>query len=250
MLFIWVWSKVSTDTWPVCNYIYKVVDYAIVVAGGKGRRMGGGVPKQFLLLYGKPVLMHTLLRFHEALPDCRLIVVLPRDNMDEWKSLCGEYNFTLPHSVTAGGVTRFDSVHNGLSLVPDGEQGVVGIHDGVRPFVGMEVIRHCYEQALISGAVVPALQSVESVRFQSGDDTTKALDRRRCFLVQTPQSFRIDIIKRAYAQPYRETFTDDASVAESAGFPVRVVDGNRENIKLTTPFDFLLAKVILEDREN
>jgi 2-C-methyl-D-erythritol 4-phosphate cytidylyltransferase len=222
------------------------VDYAIIVAGGKGKRMGSSIPKQFLMLEGRPVLMHTLVRFHEALPACKLILVLPQDCMDEWRDLCIKCDFDLPLSLAAGGLTRFDSVKNGLSLIPEGETGVVGIHDGVRPFVNVDVIRHCYERARISGAVVPSLKSVESVRLMSKEHDSKAIDRNCCFLVQTPQVFQIELLKKAYRLPYQDFFTDDASVVENFGVRIEMVDGNRENIKITSPFDMVLARAFLD----
>ena len=222
------------------------IDYVIVVAGGQGRRMGTDVPKQFLPLGSGVVLMQTLCRFHEALPGIVPIVVLPADGIGQWKLLCEKYRFALPHQIVAGGATRFESVRNGLGLIP-GSTGVVGIHDGVRPFVSAEVIRRCYEAAREGKAVVPALPAVESVRWRIGDtDKTEAADRSRCLLLQTPQTFPIGLLKKAYAMPYDPSFTDDASVVEACGGTITIVEGNRENIKLTTPFDLLIANALLQ----
>ncbi len=222
-------------------------DYVIVVAGGQGHRMGTDIPKQFLPLGDTTVLMRTLSRFHEALPDVVPVLVLPAASIAEWHSLCGKYGFALSHRVTAGGATRFESVRNGLKLIPDNAEGVVGVHDGVRPFVSVEVIRHCYQAAREGQSVVPALPSVESVRWRVGHDgRTEAADRSRCLLVQTPQTFPISTLKKAYAQPYNASFTDDASVVEADGGTISTVAGNRENIKLTTPFDLLIAKALLQ----
>ena len=223
------------------------IDYVIVVAGGQGRRMGTDVPKQFLPLGDRVVLMQTLCRFHEALPCVVPIVVLPADGIDQWKLLCENYRFALPHHVAAGGATRFESVRNGLELIPEGATGVVGVHDGVRPFVSIEVIRRCYQAAREGKAVVPALPSVESVRWRIGNsDKTEAADRSRCLLVQTPQTFPVGLLKKAYAMPYQPSFTDDASVVEACGEAITIVEGNRENIKLTTPFDLLIANALLQ----
>lgn len=226
------------------------MDYAIIVAGGMGKRMGGKVPKQFLMLSGKPVLMYTLLRFHEALPECKLILVLPHDYLDKWRNLSVSCGFNLPVLLIGGGETRFHSVRNGLSCIPENESGVVGVHDGVRPFVGLDVIRHCYARARISGGVVPVMKSVESVRLACGENDTKAIDRNRCFLVQTPQTFQIELFRKAYAQCYRNDFTDDASVVEAFGAKVEVVEGNKENIKITSPFDMVIARALLADLKD
>lgn len=209
--------------------------------------MGTDVPKQFLPLGCGVVLMQTLCRFHEALPGIVPIVVLPADGIDQWKLLCEKYRFAWPHHTVVGGATRFESVRNGLDLIPDTATGVVGVHDGVRPFVSVEVIRRCYQAAREGKAVVPALQSVESVRWRSGNsDKTEAADRSRCLLVQTPQTFPIGLLKKAYAMPYQPSFTDDASVVEACGGTITIVEGNRENIKLTTPFDLLIANTLLQ----
>ena len=225
-------------------------DYVIIVAGGRGSRMGTDVPKQFLPLGKKTVLMQTLSRFREALPDIKPIVVLPGDFISDWKNLCEKYRFTLPHAVVAGGATRFESVGNGLRLIPDDALGVVGVHDGVRPFVSAEVIRHCYDTARKGKAVVPALKAVESVRLEKeGDNMTEAIDRSRCWLVQTPQTFPVSVLKKAYAQAYNPAFTDDASVVEADGGHIVIVEGNRENIKLTTPFDLQVARVLVQGND-
>lgn len=226
---------------PVSN-----IDYVVIVAGGQGHRMGADIPKQFLPLGNSVVLMQTLCRFHEALPAVVPIVVLPAEGINQWKVLCEKHRFALPHHIVAGGATRFESVRNGLNLIPE-ITGVVGIHDGVRPFVGIEVIRHCYQVAREGKAVVPALPAVESVRWRMEDsDKTESVDRSRCLLVQTPQTFPIEMVRKAYAMPYQPSFTDDASVVEACGGTITIVGGNRENIKLTTPFDLLIANALLQ----
>lgn len=216
-------------------------NYVIVVAGGKGLRMGGDIPKQFLLVKGKPVLMRTLEAFHACDAQLELILVLPADQQAYWKELCSTCHFTLPHRIADGGETRFHSVRNGLALVD--EEGLVGVHDGVRPFVSQEVIRNCYREAAQKEAVIPVVEVVETLRRleESGSETVPRSSYR---LVQTPQVFTVSLLKQAYAQPYSPMFTDDASVVEAAGHAVHLIPGNRENIKLTTPFDLKVAEVL------
>ena len=218
------------------------MDYIIIVAGGKGLRMGGDIPKQFLPIGGKPVLMRTLERFHEYSKDLQIILVLPKVQQDYWKELCKHYNFTLDYQLANGGETRFHSVQNGLALVPNDAEGVVGVHDGVRPFVSIEVIKNCYETARAKQAVIPVTPVVETLRHIP---TQKNVLRSDFCLVQTPQCFDILLLKAANKQPYSESFTDDASVVEAYGHDVEMVDGNRENIKITTPFDLIMAKALL-----
>lgn len=218
--------------------------YAIIVAGGKGLRMGGEVPKQYLPVGGVPILMRTLQAFHEADEDMDIILVLPKDQQEYWEQLCAEYRFTVPHRLTVGGETRFHSVQNGLTLVPDDAEGVVGVHDGVRPFVSKEVIHRCYDAALEQGAVVPVVPVVETVRQLLPEGDSLTVDRNLYRLVQTPQVFRIALLKEAYRQPYRPEFTDDASVVEELGHRVALMDGNRENIKITTPSDIQYAEFL------
>lgn len=225
------------------------MDYLIVVAGGKGLRMGGDVPKQFQLLGGLPILMHTLNRMQEAAPDATLILVLPEQQQSYWKELCTQYRFTVPHLLANGGETRFHSVQNGLALVPDDAQGVVGIHDGVRPFVSAQVIQRCMQKANEHGAVIPVIPVVDTVRQLTGDGSC-TVNRDHYKLVQTPQTFRIDVIKKAYLQPYHAGFTDDASVVEAMGCAVTLVEGNRENIKITTPFDKLVGEMLVQNQIN
>lgn len=217
--------------------------YAIIVAGGKGLRMGGELPKQFIPIEGRPVLMHTLDTFHAFDPDIEIVLVLPRDHQPYWQELCREYNFSVPHHIADGGATRFHSVQNGLALVDDAD-ALVAVHDGVRPFVSHEVIRRCYDEAALHGAVVPVIPVVETVRhlLSEGSET---VSRDAYRLVQTPQTFSASLLSRAYEQPFCEAFTDDASVVEALGHAVHLVEGNRENIKLTTPFDLTVARALL-----
>ena len=219
--------------------------YIIVVAGGKGLRMGGDIPKQFLPVKGKPVLMRTLENFHAYDEEMELILVLPADHQPYWKSLCEEYHFTLPHRIANGGETRFHSVQNGLALVDDMD-GVVGVHDGVRPFVSHAVIDSCYMEAAKGKAVVPVIDVVETVRHLLSEEASETVPRGDYKLVQTPQVFPVAMLKRAYQQEYIPHFTDDASVVEALGCAVSLVAGNRENIKLTTPFDLKVAEALVD----
>ena len=234
-------------------------NYAIIVAGGKGLRMGGEVPKQYIPVGGEPILMRTLRVFHEADEAMGIILVLPENHQEYWQRLCEEYRFSVPHRLAVGGETRFHSVQNGLALVPDDEEGVVGVHDGVRPFVSKEVIRRCYDAAREHGAVVPVVPVVETVRqlLPEGGDRTAGpevqgvipgdsltVNRELYRLVQTPQTFRIPLFKEAMRQSYQPAFTDDASVVEHAGHRVALVEGNRENIKITTPSDLQYAEFL------
>ena len=219
-------------------------DYVIIVAGGKGLRMGSDIPKQFLPIGGKPVLMRTIERFREYSEDLRIILVLPEAQQDYWQELCKKYNFQIEYQLANGGQTRFHSVQNGLALVPDDAEGVVGVHDGVRPFPAVEVIRDCYETARTAKAVIPVILVVETVRHLEGEGSV-TVPRGDYRLVQTPQTFDIQLLKAANRQPYNDGFTDDASVVESNGHAITLVEGNRENIKITTPYDIIVAEAIL-----
>ena len=216
--------------------------YAILVAGGKGLRMGSDIPKQFLPLRGRPVLMHTIDVFRRTYPDIHIILVLPREQQDYWRQLCGQHGYDVELCVADGGETRFHSVRNGLSQIPDDARGVVGVHDGVRPFVSPETIRRCFESAEEFGAVVPVVPVVETVRQVLADGNSMTVDRNAYRLVQTPQTFDIQLLKKAYGQPFDPFFTDDASVVEAMGHPIKLVEGNNENIKLTNPADLKLAE--------
>jgi len=213
----------------------------IIVAGGKGLRMGGEIPKQFLPVNGKPVLMLTLETFHRFDPGMKIILVLPREQQAYWKELCEKHHFEISYLLADGGDTRFHSVKNGLSLADD--DGVIGIHDGVRPFVSQEVIACCFDTACTKEAAIPVIDVVETVRKLNGEDS-ETVDRNNYKLVQTPQVFATSLLKRAYDQEYSSRFTDDASVVEAMGIKVMLVPGNRENIKITTPFDLIIANAL------
>ena len=236
------------------------MDYIIIVAGGKGLRMGSDIPKQFLPIGGKPVLMRTLERFRAYSSALQIILVLPEAQQDYWRQLCEEYHFDVEHQIANGGQTRFHSVQNGLALVPDDAEGVVGVHDGVRPFPSIEVIRNCYETARTAKAVIPVIPVVETVRQLVDSEQcivnryglqgkncqlSKTVPRDEYRLVQTPQTFDIQLLKAANRQPYNDGFTDDASVVESYGYAITLVEGNRENIKITTPYDLKIAEVLI-----
>lgn len=219
---------------------------AIIVAGGSGQRMHSIVPKQFLCLQGQPILMHTLKAFYNFDKDIQLITVLPDTQIDYWKDLCKQYNFSIPHKVTAGGDTRFISVKNGLALVT--ADCLLAVHDGVRPLVSTDTIQHCFECAEKYQAAIPVVDLVDSIRSVNEAGSTAA-DRTKYRLVQTPQVFQSHIIKQAYEQAYSPYFTDDASVVESYGTAVHLVQGNRENIKITTDIDLTIAEALLANKK-
>ena len=219
------------------------MDYVIIVAGGKGLRMGSDIPKQFLPIAGKPVLMRTLERCRAYSSTLQIVLVLPEAQQDYWKQLCKQYDFKVDYQLANGGQTRFHSVQNGLALVPDDAEGVVGVHDGVRPFPSIDVILNCYDTARTKKAVIPVIPVVETVRqLKSEGSITVPRDQYR--LVQTPQTFDIQLLKAANRQPYNDGFTDDASVVESYGHAITLVEGNRENIKITTPYDIIVAEAL------
>lgn len=214
----------------------------LIVAGGKGLRMGGEIPKQFLPIGGKPVLMRTIEAFYQYDSSLGIVLVLPREQQGYWRELCKEYSFAVPCKIADGGETRFHSVKNGLEFV---EEGLVGVHDGVRPFVSREVIARCFDVAERKHAVIPIIGMIETVRHIGAGGESVTVNRDDYKLVQTPQVFSVPLLKKAYNQPYSSLFTDDASVVEALGETVCLVEGNRENIKLTTPFDLKIAEALL-----
>ena len=233
------------------------MEYVIITAGGKGLRMGSDIPKQFLPIGNKPVLMRTMERFREYSADLQIILVLPETQQDYWQELCNKYNFQVEYQLANGGPTRFHSVQNGLALIPDDAEGVVGVHDGVRPFPAIEVIRNCYETARTAKAVIPVIPVVETVRHLEGQlhnvpvpvCNSRTVPRDEYRLVQTPQTFDIQLLKAANRQPYNDGFTDDASIVESYGHAITLVEGNRENIKITTPYDIVVAEAIIKSQQ-
>jgi len=224
--------------------------YAIIVAGGKGLRMGSEVPKQFLKVRGVPVLMLTLQKFHAFDPEMELIVVLPEDQKDYWRGLCLEHGCSIPHQIVVGGETRFHSVKNGLDLIGTDSNAVVGVHDGVRPFVSDEVLQRCYTLAEEKKAVIPVIPVVETIRRVYMEQCSVPrggsvmVPRNEYRLVQTPQVFNVALLKQAYKQTYMVEFTDDATVVEATGIQVTLTEGNQENIKITTPFDLKIAEIM------
>ena len=218
-------------------------EYVIIVAGGKGERMGGPSPKQFLQLNDTPVIFHTLQRFINYNPAIQIIVVVHPEYLDFWADLCSLCQFNTTVTLVSGGKERFYSVRNGLEVI-EGSNGIVAVHDAVRPLVSEGTIERSFNAALAFGAAVPVMPVVDSVRVVNGTEN-HPVDRTRYRLVQTPQCFEINLLRDAYNQDFRLTFTDDASVVEAFGHPVQLVEGNRENIKLTTPVDMIIAESLL-----
>lgn len=219
--------------------------YAIIVAGGSGTRMNSPIPKQFILLAGKPVLLHTLSRFLETGFPIEIILVLPQGQVNAWEQLSRQYGFPASLRITEGGETRFHSVKNGLALI-EGE-GIVAVHDAARPLVSTKTIVTAYKAAEMYGNAVPAVPLSDSIR-QIDSTRSIAVDRTRYCKIQTPQCFDVQILKRAYEQEYRYTFTDDATVVEAIGEKVHLIDGNKDNIKITTPEDIVIAEAMLKYR--
>jgi 2-C-methyl-D-erythritol 4-phosphate cytidylyltransferase len=221
---------------------------AVLVAGGKGMRMGTSLPKQYLPLAGKPVLMHTLEKFFSADPSLHLILVLPKDDFEYWRSLCDNHNFTLPHELVPGGESRFKSVKNGLMALPFTE-GLVAIHDGVRPFVSEKVIQTSFEEAANSGSAIPVVSLKDSLRKVDAGGESTFQERTNFRLVQTPQTFQVERLMQAIAVEELGIFTDDATVYEYQGWAVTLIEGNAENIKLTTPEDLAYAEFLMAARK-
>ncbi len=220
--------------------------YVIIVAGGKGERMGASTPKQFLELAGKPILMHTLEKFKQTIPSIEIILALPENQIDFWEELCYKYDFVnTPHQIVKGGETRFHSVQNALKLVT--KSSIVAVHDGVRPLVNSETITTCFNEAEKTGNAIPVVDVVESLRHVSKQDNSNHAVARSCYkLVQTPQCFSSEIILKAYEQEFDTAFTDDASVVEMLGETINLVEGNQENIKITTADDLLVAAAFIK----
>lgn len=219
--------------------------YAIIVAGGKGERMGETTPKQFLELNGKPILMHTINKFRETYQDIEIILALPENQIDFWEELCVLHQFPFsPKRIAKGGKTRFESVKNALEKVES--KSIVAIHDGVRPLVSSATIINCFKLAEEKGNAIPVIDIVDSLRHVSKQENTNKAVTRSCYkAVQTPQCFQSDIILKAYQQEFNPSFTDDASVVEKLGETINLVCGNTENIKITTQQDLLLAEALL-----
>jgi 2-C-methyl-D-erythritol 4-phosphate cytidylyltransferase len=220
--------------------------YIIIVAGGTGTRINSTVPKQFIELHGKPILMHTIEKFAKAIPEINIVLVLSSAFSELWNTLCTKHNFTISYTLTDGGETRFHSVKNGLALVPD--SCIIGIHDAARPLVNAQTIINAFKTAEEKGNASPAIPLNESIREVKNNDN-KAVDRNNYFIIQTPQCFQSNLIKKAFQQKYRPAFTDDASVLETMGEKIVLIEGNRENIKITTPQDLIIAEALMKNSD-
>jgi len=221
--------------------------YAVIVAGGSGTRMGGNIPKQFMLLKDKPVLYYTLKTFSDAYPDLQIILVLPVDYTDMGQEIIDAWFDKDRIRITAGGDTRFQSVKNGLAMIE--EESIIFVHDGVRCLLSTDLVHHCYEMALLTGSAIPAIPCKDSVRltYENGSDP---VDRSKVVLVQTPQTFHSKILLPAFQIDYKDKFTDEATVVEAFGLKVTLVEGEETNIKITKPVDLLVAEKILEERKQ
>jgi 2-C-methyl-D-erythritol 4-phosphate cytidylyltransferase len=223
-------------------------NYAIIVAGGSGTRMQAALPKQFLLLNGLPILMHTLQAFHNTVAKPQLILVLHPDYHELWSDLCAKYNFTLAHQLIKGGEARFHSVKLGFNIIED-INSVIAIHDAVRPLTAASIIDNSFTYAAEHGNAITAVKSRDSIRQIQGDHSVNLL-RDDIYLVQTPQTFKWELLKKAYDQAYDVKFTDDASVVESSGVKINLIEGSYENIKITFPEDIAIAEAILSQKPS
>lgn len=219
--------------------------HSIIVAGGSGKRLGGPVPKQFQTVKGRPLLMWTIEAFHRYDAHMPLIVVLPKEHFDIWKALCMGHRFFIGHEVVAGGEQRYHSVKAGLEKVKG--DGLVAVHDGVRPLVSTELIGRCFDAADRSGAAIPVVPVVPSIR-ETTANGSRALDRSKLLAVQTPQCFHADLLRKAFALPYDPTFTDEATMVEQLGVKVELVEGAEQNVKVTTEADLHLVEMLLPER--
>ena len=216
--------------------------YVVIVAGGSGKRMGIETPKQFLELAGRPVLMHTIERFYKFSSSIEIVTVLPENQLRHWIELRKKFSFDIPHTLVKGGAHRFNSVRHGLEFV--GSKGLVAIHDGVRPLVSPETIKRCFDVAGEFGNAIPVISPADSLRFID-DHRNEPINRLNVKMVQTPQVFDAALLKKAYSQTYDISFTDDATVVERTGVRIHLVEGNRENIKITNPEDLFIAQTLL-----
>ena len=222
--------------------------YAIIVAGGSGKRFGSEMPKQFLPLDGKAVLMRTIEKFDQA--GASIVVVLPAEHQQMWIDMCKDTNFAVTHTIATGGKTRFESVKNGIAAIENlADDDLVAVHDGVRPLASVELINRCYDNAQETGSAIPVVNPSDSIRQVMDDGTSRQLLRSSLRAVQTPQTFRAELLKGAYDVEESPLFTDDASVVESAGHQVTLVDGEMTNIKITTPIDMIIASELIKEDE-
>lgn len=220
-------------------------EYALIVAGGKGTRIQSQIPKQYLEVNGLPILMHTLNAFFRYNKDITIVLVLPQDDFPRWSELCKKFNFNKPLILQQGGDTRFQSVRNGLAKI-EGD-GLVAIHDGVRPLVSADIIGASFHLAAVHKSAVAAVRLKESIRM-TDQDNTKAVDRSRFRLIQTPQTFDVKLIRQAYTIKEDQSLTDDASVAERSGHVISLFEGSYENIKITTQEDLVIAEALMQTR--
>lgn len=218
--------------------------YAVIVAGGKGTRMGNKIPKQFLHLMSMPVLCHSILAFKHAFKQIKIILVVPEDDIDSAETILKSYVPKIKITLVTGGDTRFQSVKNGLNAIT--ENGIVFIHDAARPLISQEVIQRCYECTLENGNAIPVTPVVDSIRMIDDEGKSKPFNRDYVKVVQTPQTFNTELILSAFNQDYNTSFTDEATVAEAMGIKIHLVDGDVDNIKITNPIDLALAEVILK----
>jgi len=221
--------------------------YVIITGGGQGLRMGTDIPKQFLMLGDRPVIMHCMKKFYDFNNFIEIILALPQEHFSHWEVICHQYKCNIIHKVVAGRKTRFDSVKNALKTIQ--EPGLVAVHDAVRPLVSIQTIERCFKMAEEKGNAIPIVGINESIR-QIKETGSKAVNRDHFKIVQTPQVFKSDILLEAYTQSYRESYTDDASVVESMGHTINLVEGNIENIKITSPIDLVVAEGILSKLSN
>ena len=220
-----------------------MTDFSVIItAGGIGKRMGGDLPKQFIEVAGKPVLLHTISLFHDFNPEMQIIVTLPEEWFSQWEKLIKDYQFAVPHEVVSGGLERFHSIKNALDFC---EGSYILVHDGVRPLVSSDTIDACIRGLRSSDAVIPVVSVKESLRQVNGN-SSNAVNRAEFRIVQTPQCFKREVLIKAYEQPFHDAITDDASLVEESGVTITCVDGNPENIKITSPADLFLAESLLK----
>jgi 2-C-methyl-D-erythritol 4-phosphate cytidylyltransferase len=218
----------------------------IITAGGIGKRMGADLPKQFLCLAGKPILMHSIEKFYSFDKNAQLILTLPEDWIQYWKELCEQHKLSIPHEIVSGGEERFHSIQNALQKV---KGKFIAIHDGVRPLVSLKTIQAAFDSAKFYGSGIPVLAVKESIREVLNENSSIALQREKYRIVQTPQVFEANLLQKAYQLSFHSKITDDASLVEEAGFGIFLVDGNEENIKITTPLDLTIGEIIIKGEE-
>jgi len=222
--------------------------YVLILAGGKGNRTNSAIPKQFISIAGKPVLMHTISQFYNYIPKIKIILILPLNYLKLWYDLCIKYNFNIKHKIIKGGKTRFYSVKKGLSAINKTQESIIAVHDGVRPVLNKETILNLFSYAEKYGNAIPCITITDSIREIRLNRTNISINRNILRAIQTPQCFKLSILKKAYNQNYNKNFTDDANVVESIGEKIHLVNGNIENIKITTPVDLIIAETLLNKK--